>query len=93
MPALNPWLHGAVLSLTVAISYLLCALFWYLLPGPSLDLLNGLFHGMDFRKLEAVAAFSIGTFLYVLAVLAVWSYVIGAIYALIHNWLRARPVA
>jgi hypothetical protein len=93
MPALNPWLHGAVLSLTVVISYLLCALFWYSLPGPSLDLLNGLFHGMDFRKLQAAGPFSMGTFLYVLAVLAAWSYVLGVIYALMHNWLRARPGA
>jgi hypothetical protein len=91
MPVRNPWINGVVLSLTVIVSYVLCALFWFSFPGPSLELLNGLFHGLDFRKLGAPAIFSFGTFLYVLAVLAIWSYVLGAIYAVIYNRLLARP--
>jgi len=89
MPALNPWLHGAVLSLTVVISYALCAIFWFAFPGAFLNLLNGLFHGMDFQRLGAPGPFSIGAFLYVLLVLAVWAYVVGTIYAFLRNWLRS----
>ena len=81
MTRLNPWKFGAVLSLTVLINYALCTIFWYAFPGPSLDLISGLFHGMDFRKIYAATPFSTGTFLYVLIVLAVWSYILGAIYA------------
>lgn len=87
MTKLNPWKFGAVLSITVVVSYILCALFWYSFPGPSMELLNGLFHGMDFRKIFSVTPFAPSTFLFVLAVLAVWAYVLGAIYAVVRNLL------
>lgn len=85
MTKLNPWKFGAVLSLTVLINYVLCTIFWYAFTGPSLDFINGLFHGTDFRKIYAATPFSAGTFLYVLVVFAVWSYVLGAIYAVVRN--------
>jgi len=88
MNKLNPWTFGAVLSTTVVINYALCTIFWFAFPGPSLDLINGLFHGMDFRKIYGVTPFSAGSFAYVLVVLAVWSYVVGAVYAAVRNWLK-----
>jgi hypothetical protein len=90
MNHLNPWKFGAVLSITVMISYALCALFWFVFTGPSMELLNTLFHGMDFRKIYSPAPFSAGSFLFVLVVLAVWAYVIGAIYAAVRNLLRVE---
>jgi hypothetical protein len=85
MPAVNAWKYGAVLCVTVVIGYALCLLFWYAFPNTSLNLLNGLFHGIDFRKISTEPVFSIGTFLAVLLVLAVWSYAIGLIYAAVRN--------
>jgi hypothetical protein len=90
MEKLNPWKFGAVLSLTVLINYILCTIFWYAFPGPSLDLINGLFHGMDFRKIFAATPFSAGTFAYVLIVLAVWAYVLGVVYATMRNVLLGQ---
>ena len=87
MTKLNPWTFGAVLSITVVANYVLCAIFWYSFTGPSLELLNSLFHGMDFRKIYAAAPFSISSSLYVLAMLAAWAYVVGAIYAAVRNLL------
>ena len=84
---LNPWTFGVVLSTTVVISYVLCALFWYSFTGSAIEFLNALFHGVDFRKIYVAAPFAIGSFLYVLAVLAVWAYALGAIYAAIRNLL------
>jgi hypothetical protein len=89
MTHVNPWKFGAVLSITVTVSYVLCALFWYLFTGPSMELLNALFHGMDFRKIYSPAPFSTGSFLFVLVVLAVWAYVTGAIYAVVRKFLLA----
>lgn len=94
MTQLNPRTFGAVVSITVIINYILCAIFWYAFSGPALDLINGLFHGMDFRRIYTATPFSAGTFAYVLVVLAVWSYVVGAVYAAVRNWLRpetAKP--
>lgn len=87
MEKLNPWKFGAVLSLTVLINYILCTILWYALTGPSLDFISGLFHGTDFRKIYTATPFSAGTFLYVLIVFAVWSYILGAIYAVVRNLL------
>lgn len=88
MNNLNPWRFGLVLSITVLVNYVLCAIVWYSLNGPSLKFLNALFHGMDFTKIYASTAFSLTDFLYVLIVLSVWAYVLGLIYALIRNQVK-----
>lgn len=93
MNKLNPWIFGAVISITVVINYILCTIFWYAFTGPSIDFLNGLFHGMEFRKIYAATPFSAGTFAYVLVVFAVWSYVLGTIYAMVRNLLLSGSKA
>ena len=90
MTKLNPWTFGAVLSITVVINYILCAMFWYAFTGPAIKFLNILFHGMDFNRIYASTAFSSGDFLYVLIVFAVWAYILGAIYAVVRNLLIVR---
>ena len=90
MEKLNPWKFGAVLSLTVLVNYILCTILWYAFPGSSLDFVNGLFHGMDFRKIYAATPFSAGAFLYVLIVFAVWSYILGVVYATARNLLLGQ---
>lgn len=85
---LNPWKFGAVLSLTVSANYMLCAFFFIALPRPSIDFFNALFHGMDFHRIYVGMVFSPASLAYALLVLAVWSYVLGAIYAVVRNWLR-----
>ena len=91
MTRLNPWTFGAVLLLTVVVSYILCTLFWYSFTGSSMELLNALFHGMDFRKIYTPSPFTLSSFIYVLAVLAVWAYVVGVVFAAIRNLLLATP--
>lgn len=87
MTKLNPWIHGAVVSITVVINYVLCTVFWFAFTEPAIRFLNILFHGMDFRKIYAATAFSFGDFLYVLVLFAVWAYIVGVIYALVRNLL------
>jgi hypothetical protein len=93
MEKLDPWKFGAVLSLAVLINYIPYTIFWYAFTGPSIDFMNGPFHGMDFRKIYAVTPFSIGTYLYVLLIFAVGSYLLGAIYAAVRNLLLAGDKA
>ena len=88
MTQLNPWKFGAVIALTVGINYTLCTIVWVSFPGPSLDFLNALFHGLDFRKLQVGGPFSPGSFLNALIVLMASTYVLGAIYALVRTWLK-----
>ena len=91
MIPLNPWKFGAVIALAVGINYTLCTIVWVSFPGPSIDFLNALFHGLDFRKLQVGSPFPAGSFLYALITLMVFTYVLGAIYALVRN--RLKPEA
>ena len=90
MTRLNPWIFGVVVSITVVIIYAICTLFWFAFTEPSINFLNALFHGMDFRKIYGSAAFSLGNFLYVLVVFTVWGYLVGVVYATVRNLLLAR---
>lgn len=90
MTRLNPWIFGMVIAITAVISYTLCTLFWFALTEQSLDFLNTLFHGMDFRNIYAAAEFSLAGYLGVVAVFTVWGYVIGVVYATVRNLLVMR---
>ena len=90
MTKLNPWLFGIVVAITVAIGYLLCTLFWFAFTEYSLDFLNTLFHGMDFRKIYTQSGFVLGGYLGVLVVFVIWGYAMGVVYATVRNLLIAR---
>ena len=88
MKELNPWKFGLVLSLAVGFNYVLCTIFWMNWTKPAMDFLNTLFHGLDFRKLQTDAGFSLPGYLYALITFMVAIYVLGVIFALVRNWLQ-----
>jgi hypothetical protein len=78
---------GLALAVTVGIGYSYCALVFWLWPEAAATFMNGLFHGLDFRKLQSgTALFSFGSFLYALVVTMAWALALGTIY----DWLRNR---
>lgn len=78
---------GAALSLTTGVGYALCTLVFWLWPEAAAIFMKGLFHGLDFRKLQGgPALFSFGSFLYALVVMMAWTFGLGAVYA----WLQGR---
>ena len=83
---MTPLRTGIALALTAGLSYTLCALVWALAPGPSLSLMNSLFHGMNFSGMVQPAAFSLLGFLIALVVLSAWAFFVGSFFA----WLRNR---
>jgi len=85
---MNPAKIGAVLSLTVGIGYAACTVAFWLMPEGAATLMSALFHGLDFRKLQAPGAvFGFQGFAYALAVMMVWSFALGALFAWLHAWL------
>lgn len=90
MAKLNPWMFGAVVSITVVIGYVLCTLFWLAFTDYSLDFLNTLFHGMDFRRIYVETDVDLGAYLGVLIGFIVWGYAMGVIYAAVRNLLMPR---
>jgi hypothetical protein len=92
MQPLVPWRFGAALALTVVVGYAFCTMLWVAFTDPAIGFLNALFHGLDFRKLAVAGGFSFGTAIYAAVVLAVWAFLIGALFALVRNWLSVERV-
>ncbi|HKA42555.1 MAG TPA: DUF5676 family membrane protein [Burkholderiales bacterium] len=80
---------GTAFATTVAIGYTLCTLIFWRWPEAAANFMNALFHGLDFRKLKSgTALFSFGAFIYALAVMTAWAFLLGTIY----GWLADRFV-
>lgn len=78
---------GAALAVTAAVFYTLCALAWLAAPGPFLNFINSLFHGMDFTPLiNKAAPFSWLGFVEAELVVGIWAFGAGCFY----GWLRER---
>lgn len=84
---LPPLRAGIALALTVGVFYALCALAWALAPGPFLELINNLFHGMDFSLMVQQRPFAWAGFLTVIFVLSTWALLAGAFFAWLLNCL------
>ena len=78
---------GITLAITVAVFYALCAVLWVLAPGPFLNFMNNLFHGMDFSPMVQSRPFEWPGFLLVLLVLSTWALLAGAFFSSLYNRL------
>lgn len=80
---------GSALALTVAIMYSVCTGAWVIWHEGALDLLNALFHGPDFRKIQVTeAAFTFSMFIFPLLVMTAWGFVTGSLYAVAYNLIQ-----
>lgn len=78
---------GTALAITVGIGYAACALVFRAWPDASMEFMNALFHGLDFRKLASGSApFVFGSFFYALFVAVVWAFGLGALF----GWVMDR---
>ena len=73
---------GTVFAATVGIGYAACTLVFWLVPDAAANFMNALFHGLDFRKLQAGGSiFTLGSFLYAEIVLVGWAFGLGCLSA------------
>lgn len=73
---------GAAFAATVAIGYALCTVVFWAWPDAAANFMNALFHGLDFRKLQADGSlFNFGAFLYAEVVMSVWAFGLGTLFA------------
>ena len=85
---------GAAFAITVAVGYALCSVVFWMWPQASANFMNGLFHGLDFRKLQSgPALFDFGSFLYALVVLTAWTFGLGALFGWISGRLARAPAS
>lgn len=80
---------GMALAATAGVGYTACAIVFRLWPEAALVFTNSLFHGLDFRKLQAAAApFEFGGFFFALAGVVIWAFLMGALFGWIVDRLR-----
>ena len=80
---------GASFALTVGFGYAACSLVFALFPDAAAGFMNALFHGLDFRKLQATQPpFAFGGFAYALVVLVAWAFTLGTLF----DWIRSRMI-
>ena len=78
---------GVVFAATVGIGYAACTLVFWMWPDAAANFMNTLFHGLDFRKLQAgTSLFSFGSFLYAEVILVGWAFALGSLF----GWLTER---
>ena len=82
---------GTALAITVGIGYAACALAFRAWPDASMEFMNALFHGLDFRKLAGgPAPFEFSSFFYALFVAVVWAFALGTLFGWVIDRFRAR---
>lgn len=84
---MKPIQTGVALSVTVALFYSLCTLIEIMWPAQFIGFMNALFHGLDFRPLQAAGASPWRDYFYALIVVALWGFAVGAFFAGLHNAL------
>lgn len=81
---------GTALAITVGIGYAACALAFRAWPDASMEFMNALFHGLDFRRLASgPALFEFSSFFYALFVALVWAFGLGALFGWVIDRFRA----
>jgi len=78
---------GTAFATTVVVGYTLCTLVFWIWPEAAMHFMNGLFHGLDFRKLQVgTSLFDFGSFASALVVMAAWAFGLGSLF----GWLFSR---
>lgn len=93
---MKPIQTGLSLSVTIALFYSLCTLIEVLWPAQFIGFMNALFHGLDFRPMQAPAVAPWRDYFFAFVVVALWAFALRAFYAALHNALDRlqlqRPV-
>lgn len=93
-PMLTPIRTGAAFAVTAGVGYTLCTLAFWLFPEVAANFIDGLFHGLEFRKLQSgTTLFEFNRFFYVLMILEVWAFWLGALFGWVYEWLGRERLA
>ena len=78
---------GIAFAMTVAIAYALCTVVFWIWPQAAASFMNGLFHGLDFTKLQnGHALFDFGSFIFARIGITAWAFAVGTLF----GWVSAR---
>lgn len=84
----QPWQTGVAVAITTAVSYVVCTLLYVLWPQEGIELLNALFHGLDFNQLGIPAPMTASMFFIPLLVLSLWGFLAGALFSWVSRFLN-----
>jgi hypothetical protein len=79
--------QGTTFAITIAIAYSVCTLVFWAWPQAAASFMNGLFHGLDFTRLQTPpGSFGFELFVYGVIVLTIWAVALGALF----GWISGR---
>jgi hypothetical protein len=82
--------NAIALGATVGAAYAACTLAFWIWPEQAAQFMNGLFHGLDFRRLQAgPSLFRFGGFVYGLLGMMAWAFGLGFLY----TWTKTKLAA
>ena len=77
---------GTALALTVGIGYIACSIIFWIWPAAAMAFMNGLFHGLDFGRLQTTSAiFDFSSTIEATLILMAWAFGLGTLFGLIHD--------
>lgn len=83
----HPIIDGLSFSVAWVISYAICALLYVIAPDAVMTATSKLFHGMSFTQMaQAGTPFSVGDFVSVLTIGAVYLFAAGVVWSLTHSF-------
>lgn len=90
MKRLDKTITGFSLALTAAAVYAACAAAYAFWPAATLGFFNAWFHGIDLALLTPAGGkgLTLGVFFYGLLGVTLSGFVIGVVYATVHNFIR-----
>ena len=87
----HPIVDGLSFSATWGVSYSLCTLLYVIAPDAIVAATSKLFHGMSFTQMaQAGLGFSVGDFLAVLTIGAIYTFIAGISWSLIHSYFLRK---
>lgn len=87
----HPFVDGLSLSATWAAFYSVCALLYVIAPAAVVTATSKLFHGMSFNQMvQTGSSFGFGDFLSVLTLGAVYTFVAGIVWSIIHSFFLGQ---
>jgi len=93
MNRLNPWTIGSAAAITFSLLSTVCALAVVLFPDGTVGFFGAWFHGLDLTLLKPPGGrpLTLGQFLYGLFGVTVTSFIVGVVFATVHNLFPRRP--
>lgn len=91
MKRIYAWKTGAALAIAIALGYAICAVLFAFWPGAGAEFGAAIVRGAGYEGNE-VTHWSGTAFIYAVAILLIWAFATGALFAWVHSLLHRSDI-